>query len=45
MADAVFAAETECGMFGRPQDRIDWNRKLGLGNVGGTVVQMGFEEI
>lgn len=30
----MFAAETEYGMFERPQgDQLDWNRKHGLGNI------------
>lgn len=30
IADLMFAAETEYGMFERPQeDQLDWNRNLG----------------
>lgn len=45
-AVTVFAIETECSMFGRPQgDQIDRSKKLGLGQMGDRVVQMGLEEI
>lgn len=42
----MYVDETESSVFGRPPgDQLDWSKKLGLGQMGGTVVQMSFEEI